>query len=33
VTIVNRTHEKAAALARKAKAHVLKQTALAKQPL
>jgi len=31
VTIVNRTHEKAAALARKAKAHVLKQSALAKQ--
>jgi 3-dehydroquinate dehydratase/shikimate dehydrogenase len=30
VTIVNRTHEKAVALARKAKAHVLKQTALAK---
>ena len=30
VTIVNRTHEKAAALARKAKAHVLKQAALAK---
>ncbi len=30
VTIVNRTHEKAVALARKAKAHVLKQAALAK---
>jgi 3-dehydroquinate dehydratase/shikimate dehydrogenase len=30
VHIVNRTHEKAAALARKAKAHVLKQNALAK---
>jgi len=30
VYIVNRTHEKAAALARKAKAHVLKQNALAK---
>ena len=30
VFIVNRTHEKAAALARKAKAHVLKQNALAK---
>ena len=30
VTIVNRTHEKAVALARKAKAHVLKQNALAK---
>ena len=29
--IVNRTHEKAVALARKAKAHVLKQNALAKQ--
>jgi 3-dehydroquinate dehydratase/shikimate dehydrogenase len=31
VYIVNRTHEKAVALARKAKAHVLKQNALAKQ--
>jgi len=31
VTIVNRTHEKAVALARKAKAHVLKQNVLAKQ--
>ena len=31
VFIVNRTHEKAVALARKAKAHVLKQSALAKQ--
>ncbi len=31
VYIVNRTHEKAVALARKAKAHVLKQSALAKQ--
>ena len=31
VTIVNRTHEKAAALARKAKAHVLKQNVLSKQ--
>jgi 3-dehydroquinate dehydratase/shikimate dehydrogenase len=30
VTIVNRTHEKAVALARRAKAHVLKQAALAK---
>jgi 3-dehydroquinate dehydratase/shikimate dehydrogenase len=30
VVIVNRTHEKAVALARKAKAHVLKQAALAK---
>jgi 3-dehydroquinate dehydratase/shikimate dehydrogenase len=30
VYIVNRTHEKAVALARKAKAHVLKQNALAK---
>jgi len=30
VFIVNRTHEKAVALARKAKAHVLKQNALAK---
>ena len=30
VFIVNRTHEKAVALARKAKAHVLKQAALAK---
>jgi 3-dehydroquinate dehydratase/shikimate dehydrogenase len=30
ITIVNRTHEKAVALARKAKAHVLKQAALAK---
>jgi 3-dehydroquinate dehydratase / shikimate dehydrogenase len=31
VYIVNRTHEKAVSLARKAKAHVLKQNALAKQ--
>ncbi len=31
VYIVNRTHEKAAALARKAKAHVLKQNVLSKQ--
>ncbi|MFZ2022710.1 MAG: shikimate dehydrogenase [Terracidiphilus sp.] len=31
VYIVNRTHEKAVALARKAKAHVLKQNVLAKQ--
>ena len=31
VYVVNRTHEKAAALARKAKAHVLGQNALAKQ--
>jgi len=31
VYIVNRTHEKAVALARKAKAHVLKQSTLAKQ--
>jgi 3-dehydroquinate dehydratase/shikimate dehydrogenase len=31
VYVVNRTHEKAVALARKAKAHVLKQNALAKQ--
>ncbi len=31
VYVVNRTHERAVALARKAKAHVLKQNALAKQ--
>jgi 3-dehydroquinate dehydratase/shikimate dehydrogenase len=31
VYIVNRTHEKAVALARKAKAHVLKQNVLARQ--
>ncbi|MGC9223573.1 MAG: shikimate dehydrogenase [Terracidiphilus sp.] len=31
VYVVNRTHEKAVALARKAKAHVLKQNALARQ--
>jgi 3-dehydroquinate dehydratase/shikimate dehydrogenase len=31
VYVVNRTHEKAVALARKARAHVLKQAALAKQ--
>ena len=31
VYVVNRTHEKAVALARKARAHVLKQNALAKQ--
>lgn len=33
VFVVNRTHEKAASLARKAKAHALKQEKLAKEPM
>ena len=33
VFVVNRTHEKAAALARKAKAHTLKQEKLSKEPM